>query len=227
MAWAIIIASCGTGGAGGGGPIVPPPTAMPKINSFTPNTSTITISYTGMPNPGTVNFSWQTANGSTTFDGVGVAANDSKTISEVLEGKDYTLRVVNGSLSPAEATRSVVVVIDPTFQKMCGTSSLAWKTTRNTSFRISDGNLLELLQPSELDDTFTFYPYAKWKVDYGTLNPQPTDTEDIRFNSATSEIAIQPYDLQPVRKVEFTSPTTMTWSYTKNGSIYTRYFEKN
>lgn len=226
----VIFVSCGskTGGINGGGPVDPPPSAMPKINSFTPTNDTVTINYTGMPNNGSVDFSWITVNGSTTFNGSGVSATGSQSISKVLVTGDYTLKVTNGTLTPAESTRRVIVNIDPLFKKMSGATGQRWKIVRSTSVRLSDGNLLELLQPYEEDNRYTIYPYGRWYVDFGANNPSGTASyeEDIQFNASTSEIAIQDYRVQPLRAVKlFADPTVMEWSYTKNGKLYTEYYK--
>ncbi len=186
------------------------------------------VNYAGLPISGKVSVSWSVQNAKEVYlNDILVGSSGSLLTDTLLVAKKFTLRLVDSmGRNFKYQDLNIPVIVDPTFAKISGTTGQSWKTTRNTSVRISDGNLLELLQPSELDDIFTFYPFARWKVTYGVLNPKATVEEEFKFDSPKSEIAIQHYDLQPVRKVEFTSPTVMTWTYTKNGSIYTRYFEK-
>lgn len=182
-----------------------------------------------MPNSGKVSVSWSVQNAKEVYlNDILVGSSGSLFTDTLLVAKKFTLRLVDSmGRNVKSQDLNISVTIDPTFAKMCGTTGLSWKTTRNTSVRISDGNLLELLQPSELDDVFTFYPTGRSKVYYGTVNPLPLSylEEEYKFFPATSELAIQHYDVQPIRKVEF-GVNTMTWSHTKNGFIYTRYFER-
>lgn len=204
----------------------PTPKPEPTISSFEANPGS--VNYAGLPISGKTSVSWSVQNAKEVYlNDILVGSSGSLLTDTLLVAKKFTLRLVDSlGRNVKSQDLNISVIVDPTFAKMCGTTGLSWKTTRNTSVRISDGNLLELLQPSELDDVFIFYPNAKWKVSFGLQNPQTTAEEEFRFNAQTSEIAIQHYDIQPIRKVEFISPTIMTWTYTKNGSIYTRYFEK-
>jgi hypothetical protein len=83
------------------------------------------------------------------------------------------------------------------------------------------------LQNSELDDVYTFYPTGRSKVYYGLVNPLPLSylEEEYKFFPLTSEVAIQHYDVQPIRKVEFIG-NTMTWTHIKNNVTYVSYFQK-
>lgn len=215
----VIFASCGSnsGGAGGGGPVDPPPTALPKINSFTPTTSTVTITYTGMPNPGTVNFSWETANGFASFDGTNVPANGSSTVSGVLEGKDYTLRVINGSLAPAESTRKVIVAIDPVFSKIVGTIGKSWKMISATR------NGTEMITPCQTTFVYTWYPNCKSSIDYGS-NPSCGGVgiapSVFTFDVATSTIIDGLPSITAPQTVIFTSATTMEFRSTSSDGLW-------
>ena len=198
-------------GSGSGGSVTP----VAKINSYTAVPAT--INYSGTPTSGTITLSWNTSNGtSIMFDNTPVGAIDSKITPVLFESKTFTLSVTDAKGVVVQDSKTVVVNIDPTFEKMCGKTGQGWKFISKTAQPITGGSTIEFLQADDRDNIYTMYPNASWKVDYGAIAPGPTESSEFKFYPESMTMLQKEYSIQPTRVVSFPNSNTMVWKYSKN-----------
>jgi hypothetical protein len=235
----LILSSCGKGS----NPTHPAPTppvavADPKINSSSPSTeSNVVIVHSGNGINDSVNLEWSTVNGSVTLNGEGVAATDSRKVYVGYnETKDFVLKVINTKGVKAELTWHVSGMVHPELAKITGTtnSGLSWKLVDLTSESPS-GTIAHILPACSVDDIFTFYPYCKYVVNFGSATGcaiTGTQTVDFRFNANNRTLStLNTIPVLPDRAVTFststvTGITTMCFTYTKNGYTYVEYYQR-